>query len=696
MAQGTLEFPPVAPSSVSAPAAGYYRFFVGNGTEGTTLGTYYRKDSTGAVVSIVPPAFSAEDAQDAIGALLADSNTLDFTYDDAGNVETADVRVPISSSTGASRVYTTADHGKYVRRSNGGAAMTDTLPTTPPNGYYVKVQNLGTTTAETITFSLGAGATIGELGATSYVLKYGCRQTFVYDAAGNRWSFDAGNGNLLKNYTGATPGDILTVLDSAAVGVAKASPAQLAAAQNLRLFQANVVDYGADMTGATASDTALTNAIASLPSGGLVIIPAGVLLLTGAPYIVSGNNIRLQGAGSNATTIKTNATTGDQLRLTGYGCSIHDLTIQGPGSGTTSSKTSGIGLDIQSTEGYAGNINFSYQYDCLALNGSLVDADDLFCRYFTHNGINVSHNSDHRISRVTMDNAVATLPTGAGISVTMTASLLLRDLNIIHSNVCLDIAPASGVTVPSVKAVNCFFDTSAYGVRMASAGAWFRSEFTNCWFSSMSIAGIAMTPAAGGSCDGITFVNCDIYNNVAGTTSGILTNSLTGKWKMVGSSIAGWTTGINLVAGTAHFPTIISNTIGAVSAFSANTTGIAVAAGTYKGLVLQSNDVVDNTTAMTGAPTITANGALFRIIDNPGINPKGAVTTPTFPASGTAVTNLTGYRVLIGIKGGTSTAVAVNGVASVYAVTPAIVTLEPGGTVAITYSIAPTWVWVGQ
>lgn len=68
-----------------------------------------------------------------------------------------------------------------------------------------------------------------------------------------------------------------------------------------------------------------------------------------------------------------------------------------------------------------------------------------------------------------------------------------------------------------------------------------------------------------------------------------------------------------------------------------------------------------------------------------------AVTTPAVPASTTVVTNTTGQWVDAAITGGTMTNVSVNGVtagagAGNYA-------LPPGGTIAMTYSVAPTWAW---
>lgn len=499
-----------------------------------------------------------------------------------------------------------------------------------------------------------------------------------------------------------------TVPDASATVRGAMSSADFSTIANDRLAFANILDYGADRTGVTQITTALNNAIASFGgNGGVVVFPPGTYLENTQPYILAANNVTLWApGGSNCTVLKTSNTTGDQLRMTGYGCKVIGFSIQGPGTGTTSNKTAGTGVDIQSTEGVVSDCSFAYHFDALKINGTLVDVDNLWIRYFKQNGIVVDQNSDHRITRVSMVNNAATLPTGAGIDVRQTASLVLEQLNIIASNIALNLSPANGVTVPSVKGTDCFFDTSAVGLQCIGAGSVLRCEFTNCWFSSMSSKGIALTPAVGGQVDGITFINCDIYNNVGGTTVGVDTNAQTKKWKMTGCSIAGWTTGVNLVAGAAHFPTILGNTIGAVSAFGVNTTGVAIGAGAYGGLVLATNDVVDNTTAATfGAVTITGGTAAayqkYRIIDNPGINPKGSVGAIAVPATTVTRINDTGYRVSVILKAnGTAapTVITVNGVSTVLPTVNTLhcFTLDPGGTVVMTYANAPTWTWVAN
>jgi hypothetical protein len=80
-------------------------------------------------------------------------------------------------------------------------------------------------------------------------------------------------------------------------------------------------------------------------------------------------------------------------------------------------------------------------------------------------------------------------------------------------------------------------------------------------------------------------------------------------------------------------------------------------------------------------------------------NPANNVATPGMPASTTVVVNNTGTPVTIYIAGGTLTAVKVNttsiGVTAAAPVGSVItVTLAINQNISITYTIAPTWIWL--
>jgi hypothetical protein len=68
------------------------------------------------------------------------------------------------------------------------------------------------------------------------------------------------------------------------------------------------------------------------------------------------------------------------------------------------------------------------------------------------------------------------------------------------------------------------------------------------------------------------------------------------------------------------------------------------------------------------------------------------VATPAVPASTVTATNNTGYPVLVALTGGTTTVISVNGT-TVATTTPANVVVPNGGTIAVTYSVAPSWTW---
>lgn len=93
----------------------------------------------------------------------------------------------------------------------------------------------------------------------------------------------------------------------------------------------------------------------------------------------------------------------------------------------------------------------------------------------------------------------------------------------------------------------------------------------------------------------------------------------------------------------------------------------------------------------------------FRWMTPPGAdrgNPVSSVTTPAVPATTVAVKNSTGRPVTVFVKAGTLTVINLGGVVTgISAAAPAgsahSIPLAMNQTIAITYTVAPTWVWVG-
>lgn len=98
---------------------------------------------------------------------------------------------------------------------------------------------------------------------------------------------------------------------------------------------------------------------------------------------------------------------------------------------------------------------------------------------------------------------------------------------------------------------------------------------------------------------------------------------------------------------------------------------------------------VANQTGQDISATIT--GGTVQTVLSTQPNPP-SVTTPAVPATTVAATNSNSVPVLVAITGGTVTVVSVNG-STVATATGANVVVPAGGTIALTYSVLPTWAW---
>lgn len=103
---------------------------------------------------------------------------------------------------------------------------------------------------------------------------------------------------------------------------------------------------------------------------------------------------------------------------------------------------------------------------------------------------------------------------------------------------------------------------------------------------------------------------------------------------------------------------------------------------------IQGNDLRGN---LTGALSLV--GASTTASGNRGYNPVGALAAPAIPATTVAQTNTFAVRTRVFVTGGTVAALAINGTAT--GLTSGSFELDPGETITLTYSAAPTWTWFG-
>lgn len=85
-----------------------------------------------------------------------------------------------------------------------------------------------------------------------------------------------------------------------------------------------------------------------------------------------------------------------------------------------------------------------------------------------------------------------------------------------------------------------------------------------------------------------------------------------------------------------------------------------------------------------GGPGVTAGAGLV-------LPPAIPATAPAVPASTVPQYNNTGSAVVVTVSGGTVTVIAVSGVTT--GLTTGAIYVPAGGTITLTYSVAPTWTW---
>jgi hypothetical protein len=111
---------------------------------------------------------------------------------------------------------------------------------------------------------------------------------------------------------------------------------------------------------------------------------------------------------------------------------------------------------------------------------------------------------------------------------------------------------------------------------------------------------------------------------------------------------------------------------------------------TRAGLI--SNNLLVGYTPSTAIVVATQSGGV-KVANNPGYQP-GPQSAPSVPASGTALTNPFPFDATVYVSGGVVTAIDVGGTAT--GLTSGSVFVPAGETITLTYSAAPTWVWIGN
>jgi hypothetical protein len=157
------------------------------------------------------------------------------------------------------------------------------------------------------------------------------------------------------------------------------------------------------------------------------------------------------------------------------------------------------------------------------------------------------------------------------------------------------------------------------------------------------------------------------------------------------AATAGWGAGVHLEFGTARCA-VTGNNVS--SSATAGKTGYLIREESTGGA--GANLIEGNPLRVNGSvahAVLATAGAASIVRSNIGYNPVGALGPPAVPGSTTPLVNPYNVDASVFITGGTVTVIKINGVTT--GLTSGQFAVPAGGSVTLTYSVAPTWTWIG-
>lgn len=461
----------------------------------------------------------------------------------------------------------------------------------------------------------------------------------------------------------------------------------------------NVVDFGAKCDGVTDDTSKIKDAVAAAASrsGGIVLLPG--LCAVSSP-ITLPTNVTLTGAGHGAgLAILAGFSGSNVLLLNGDFAAVRNLQIVGPTT-TFSGNPAADAIQITGARRcIVDNITFYY------INGWMVQVSST-------SSINCYNTHIARLYGFNCKNGIHTLGSGAnaqpyGMSAFINECsmdfssgtgdcYLFEDSNDVLVQHCYgDFLGGSGTVIHIKGACNGVyvsnFDIGPYPgtfgnvvvIESSSNGSPSFCGFSNGIIEGGSI-GFSMTAG-----QQISLTNVEFYNNNTGVNiAGGFAYVITGCFFYLNGAQAG--TNYDFVSTTAgngeirgcHFLTPQGSSAGQTTNAVNVTTGTVVMSDcAFYGTGYNSSNIFN------GKPSVIRNC--------PGYNPlMHSITQPAVPSSTVAQTNTFSVDATVYVVGGTVTAITVAGAAT--GLTSGAVRVPAGQTIAITYSVAPTWQWFGD
>ena len=680
---------------------------VGNNPFGVAItpdGNYaYVANSGSGTVSVIATATNAIIATITVGsgpfdiAITPDGNYAYVTNNSSASVSVIDtntntVITTITTPSGPVTIAITPDGNyAYVANISGSVSVINTTTNTivntitagtnpfgvaiTPDGNYAYIVNRGSnnisvvdTSTNTVVTTIPVGPTPQNItftpdGNYAYVTNGGSETLSLIDISSNTVISTIGVGNSPnsiditpdRNYIYVTNygSNTVSVIQVNAVtnnwNEIKSKPYPLVTLKGIVNGLSTVLNDGADfgpdtLQGATApgqygapysTSLGINEAINTLTNGGIIKLMQGTYGIT-AGILISTPHITIEGIGGLGTTQITVAsgTVTSIITSTAYYTTLKNINIY---SGTGSGISVGTAIDLSQPSAIATNNNI---IDCL-VEGT-----------FTDYVVNLNNNDavyveDSQLGGTTSATAVVTWLAPGGAKATIANSTIIsiniavQNLMIIGSYIGTIIVPENSTPLMCIDIIQSYMDSEQSMITVGSGVT----------IAHLSYSGYYQIPNGGYALSGSGTINKMYLNGVALQV-------------VAGSLPAGWAESTLTVV---DYPIID---------------------GSFSG---QSGE-----TSIPGAPfNISTSGLLIR----------GTPTAPSVPTSTTAQENTNPYAVDVYVYGGAVTEIQItrNGTAyTVFSVSTAIAMsgqvykLNPGDSITVTYSTAPSWEWLSD
>ena len=492
----------------------------------------------------------------------------------------------------------------------------------------------------------------------------------------------------------------------------------------------NVKAYGAKGDGVTDDTAAINAAInaCSATGGGTVYLPPGIYIISGDPALILSAGIFLCGAGPQSI-----------LRLSSaIGTSAYVGIQVGPASGTTfASQMEVANLTLDGNERNMGG-NYGSEPPTPSHNGIVLGV----CSQVKIHNIRIYDVGAQFIWDTTVNNTLGQIDHediqifdsifdtfGNGLVIESSARISVNNCHFINMmNTTSTTTPGDAISLNhldcnQIMVSNCEFDgNGSYNIGFQVASPYVRG----CVLSGNSFTNFGSIPNPPGSAvlninyAGVIVTGNHVYQNATKTaislgaeslvsnniiehnafsgvwiygTGGTLKNNVIHSNNTSNSATLSQRNGIYIGVGVgADYLTVMGNRV-----YDDSATPYQYGLGgnqTLSNVRLLDNDFQENVGIYTDFSNLLTFSNTNIIGRNLGINPTGPQAVPAVPASGTALANPFPFDCTVYVTGGVVTAIAVGGTAT--GLTSGSVFIPTGETITLTYTSAPTWVWIGD